>query len=221
MKTIKYILILISLSCFVLPFYGQENTVNPDRTPEQEATRQTEKLQQELNLSTEQSKQVYDINIRYEKQRQISNSRSEAMERIKNKNADLEKVLTEEQNNRLQSKRYERTSGEMPSSVHLPQNYNASGFRSSTEYRTRPSQRVITIENNVRNNFRSGNPTLTRTQVPQTIRTNPPANQGTTRTPSNPAPTRSAIRSSSTPTRTESTVPPVTRTPTQNNNSRR
>ena len=221
MKIIKYILVLISLSYFVLPVYGQENTVKAERTPEQEATRQTEKLQQELNLSTEQSKQIYDINIRYERQRQISNSRSEAMERIKNKNADLEKVLTEEQNTRLQSKRYDRTSGEIPTSVHLPENYNASGLRSSTEYRTRPTQRVITIENNVRNNFRSENSTPTRTQVQQSVRTNQPANQGTTRTQANPAPTRSAIRSSAIPTRTESTAPPVTRTPTQNNNSRR
>ena len=88
---------------------AQETPVVMQRTPEQEAAKQTEKLQQELSLTQEQVRKVYEINLRYARARQVSNTRTEAMERMKNKNADLEKVLTADQNERLQSKRYERS----------------------------------------------------------------------------------------------------------------
>ena len=58
MKTLKYILLILMLLALVLPNYGQDNTVILQRTPEQEAAKQTEKLQQELNLNQEQAKQV-------------------------------------------------------------------------------------------------------------------------------------------------------------------
>ena len=93
----------------VFPIYSQENSVVPKRTPEQEALKQTEMLQQELNLNQNQTNQVYEINLRYARERQISNKRSEALERMKNKNAEINQVLSPEQNDRLQSKRYERT----------------------------------------------------------------------------------------------------------------
>ena len=58
-------------------------------TPEQEAIKQTEKLQSELKLTDEQAKIVYEINLRYARERQLSNSRSQAMERIRNKNEEI------------------------------------------------------------------------------------------------------------------------------------
>ena len=82
----------------------------PERTSDDEALQQTEKLQKELNLSTEQTKQIYEINLRYARLRQKSNTRSEAMERIKNKNAEIQLKLTEGQKTKLMNKQYERSS---------------------------------------------------------------------------------------------------------------
>ena len=84
MKALYFVSIQLFLSMAIFTF-GQENTSAPQRTPEQEALKQTDKLQQELNLSTEQAKQIYDINLRYARERQASNKRSEAVERMKNK----------------------------------------------------------------------------------------------------------------------------------------
>jgi len=203
MKIIKNIFWVLSLMCLVLPIYSQDNASVPERTPEQEASRQTEKLQQELNLTQEQSRKVYEINVRYERQRQISNSRSEAMERIKNKNADMQKVLTEEQNNRLQNKRYERTTIDIPSSIRNPQTLNSSGYPSTTQYRTRTSSPVTSTDRGVRSNFRG-----TNTQNPgrteyQSVRRSTPTTRETPRIQSNPTSTRSAVPSYNPPTRTE------------------
>jgi len=137
--------------------HSQGNAIVSERTPEQEAGKQTEKLQQELNLSAEQSSQMYEINLRYERQRQVSNTRSQAMERIKNKNADIQRILTEEQNNQLQNKRYERTTFNSQSVNRNQQPINSSGFRSSSKYRANPSVRVISSDINVRNSNRSTN----------------------------------------------------------------
>ena len=109
MKLMKIILFVFLMLCSIVSDFGQDSSIAPQRTPEQEAAKQTEKLQQELNLSQEQAKQVYEINLKYARERQISNTRSEAMERMKNKNADIQRVLNDEQNMRLQSKRYERS----------------------------------------------------------------------------------------------------------------
>ena len=134
MKFLKFFSVVILFWTIVLPTSSQENAYGPQRTPEQEAAKQTEKLQQELNLSPEQSKQVYNINLRYARERQISNKRTEAVERMKNKNADIQNVLSEEQNNRLQSKRYEHSSTELQ---YLNRNRPVNpAFRSSTYYRS-------------------------------------------------------------------------------------
>ena len=99
---------LIFFVCSV-PLLAQDSERTSSRTPEQEATRQTERLKQELNLTPEQVREVYNINLYYAKQRQISNTRVEAVERIRNKNADLKLVLTEEQYERLQNRHHERS----------------------------------------------------------------------------------------------------------------
>jgi len=196
----------------VLPIHSQVNRIVPERTPEQEASRQTEKLQQELNLTPEQSQRMYEINLRYERQRQISNTRSEAMERIKNKNADIQHILSDEQNNRLQNKRYERSSFESQSinrGQQLPN--NSTGFHSSNEYRA--NQPVRVLSNDIQNNYRSNkSQNRINAQIPQTVR------RSTSVAPQTPDlhnnfPARSAVRSYNLPTRTQNYSVP------QNNSS--
>ena len=172
--TIKISLLLLLL-CLVSAIRSQENIVISQRIPEQEALKQTEKLQQELSLTAEQTRQIYDINLRYARERQISNTRSEALERIKNKNAEFQQILNTAQNNRLQNKRYERNSIDN-STVKINQSINSSGYHASETYRLNPSVRVISNDINIRNSSRSINsqtPTngLT-TQNPQSVRGN-------------------------------------------------
>src|ERR1035437_2629700 len=143
MKIFKIVLSVLFLLTMVLPIYSQENSTIPKRTPEQEASKQTEKLQQELNLNQEQSNHIYEINLRYARERQISNKRSEAMERMKNKNAEIKQILSPEQNDRLQSKRYERTYLET-NTLNRNQSRNSSGFRPSSNLRTNQANHIPT-----------------------------------------------------------------------------
>ena len=106
-KTVQLLLILII--CVHASTKAQEKARIPERTIEQEAFKQTEKLQQELSLSAEQSRQMYEINLRYARMRQEETSRSKAMERIKNKNAEIQQILTGYQKERLLNKQYERS----------------------------------------------------------------------------------------------------------------
>ncbi len=115
---------LCSLVCavFVCSFaYGQKSGSVPQRTPEHEASKQTEKMQVALELSDEQVKKVYDINLFYERERQLKGNRN-ISERIKNKNADLKKVLTKEQYQKLQQMR-----GSGPLYDDSPQNTDKEG----------------------------------------------------------------------------------------------
>ena len=83
---------------------GQSTSVT-DRTPEQEAAKQTEKLQKELDLTPDQVKHVYDINLKYARERKQSNKRTDAVTRIKKKNEEISRVLSVKQNDELQSRR--------------------------------------------------------------------------------------------------------------------
>ncbi|MEI8271901.1 MAG: hypothetical protein WCG08_04710 [Paludibacter sp.] len=169
MKTLYFVSILLFLTMAILTF-GQENTSAPQRTPEQEALKQTDKLQQELNLSPDQTKQIYDINLRYARERQTSNKRSEAVERMKNKNADIQQVLSQEQNDKLQTKRYERST---PESNTVMQNrpVNPPGFRSNSDFRSNPSTSTPSNDAAVRSTFRSSNPSNSQNNSqPQAVR---------------------------------------------------
>ena len=169
MKNGIKILLLSLFLCLGLPIRSQDNTSVPQRTPEQEAVKQTEKIQQELNLTPDQIKQVYEINLRYARERQVSNTRSQAMERIKNKNTEMQRILTENQYNQLQNKRYERTSIE---NQNVNRNVsNATGFRSSTDYRTNSAVRVISSDVNLRSSYRSVN-SPANSSIPQAVRRN-------------------------------------------------
>lgn len=218
MKTFRYIFLLLLNLNLVMPFYGQDNTIILQRTPDQEATKQTDKLQQELNLNPEQTKQVYEINLKYARERQVSNTRSEAMERMKNKNAAIESVLNNDQNNRLQTKRYERSTIESQiGNRSIPG--NSSSYRSSPDFRSNSSV-TTTRDNNMQNTYRSSSPQVrTTTEQNPTLRRNTTTpsytpevlrNQQTTRLPSSTysSPKQSVTSSSpreSTSSRSQST----------------
>jgi hypothetical protein len=189
MKTLLFALV-ISLT-LAGPISGQDNAAVPQRSPEQEAVKQTERLQQELNLTPDQAKHIYEINLRYARERQISNKRAEALVRMKNKNSEIQQVLNHEQNEKLQTKRYERTSIQMQN---LNRNIStgSSGFRSSQDFHNGPAN----------NNNRPVNPNFqNRTQPNQSIRRGSAPgsapNLRSTQRQNNPTTTRS----SSTPAR--------------------
>lgn len=108
MKLVHYIL-LISFNVIFSLLPAQQLASLQERTPEQEAAFQTEKLQQELQLTSEQARQVHEINLKYARARQQSNTRADAIQRIRDKEADLNRILNENQRTTLQNKRYERT----------------------------------------------------------------------------------------------------------------
>ena len=104
-----YLVLLVFFIC--LQFMGvtaQDTAPAPVRTPEQEAVLQTQKMERELNLNGEQQKAIYEINLKHARERQVSNSRSQALERTKNKNSAIKQVLSHDQYDQLQNKRYER-----------------------------------------------------------------------------------------------------------------
>jgi hypothetical protein len=114
MKALKIILLIAVSLTLNLNIHSQEKSTTPERTPELEAAKQTEKIQKELQLNQEQAKQVHEINLKYARERQISNSRTEALERIKNKDTDLKRILKPEQYEQLKNKKYENSSYSSP-----------------------------------------------------------------------------------------------------------
>jgi len=159
MKIFKIASIVLLFMTCVLSTYSQDNTVVLKRTPEQEAAKQTEKLQQELDLNESQANQVFEINLRYARERQASNKRSESLVRTKNKNEEIKQVLSPEQNDRLQSKRYERTYIETHT-LNRNQSVNSNGHRTSPSFRSNRTERVpSSTDMNLRNiNNRPVNP---------------------------------------------------------------
>lgn len=108
MKLFRSISILFFVILSITQGFAQTSST-PTRTPEQEATIQTERMQQDLELSEEQVQRIYEINLQHARQRKIATSRSEALLRVKNKDTQLKQVLSPEQFERMQEKRYERT----------------------------------------------------------------------------------------------------------------
>jgi Na+-transporting methylmalonyl-CoA/oxaloacetate decarboxylase gamma subunit len=198
MKTFKIVSVVLFLLTLIIPVYSQENSVVPKRTPEQEASKQTDKLQQELNLSQPQASQIYEINLRYARERQISNKRSEALERMRSKNAEIKQVLNPEQNERLQSKRYERTY--LETSVLNRKQTSTSGSKSSANYQANQTVHPpVSSDINTRSTYRPVNPnfkprgmsdqstkrsTITITQSPR-IQNNPSSSRSSSAAPYN------------------------------------
>jgi hypothetical protein len=230
MKFLKIILLAfyILFGCGFVA--GQENTNTPERTPEQEAARQTEKMQQELNLTPEQVQQVHEINLKYARERQVSNSRTEALQRVKNKEQDLRKVLKPAQYNELQNKQYERSTPNPAIRRTTPANNNSYRDQNSQPtYRTGPRvrqpnnengavrQRPNTGEQRVQPGQRSTNDENRRTTTPATER-----NSGVrSTTPYNPPSRQTTTPSSSPGRRTDSYTPSSSRGSDNNRSSER
>ena len=117
MKRINKIIFILLLTISAPVFVAAQSMSISDRTPEQEAAKQTEKLQKELNLSAEQTNKIYEINLRYARARQQSGRRSDAMERIKNKDNEIKRELSPNQYNQLTTKRMEVQSVEVGEKV--------------------------------------------------------------------------------------------------------
>ncbi len=82
---------------------AQKQASTPQRTPEQEAAKQTEMLARILpNLTDIQKQHLYEINLKYIKERQEHPGRTAAIERIKRKHTDYQNILTDAQYKTLQ-----------------------------------------------------------------------------------------------------------------------
>ena len=220
MTTIKTHFLFLFLIILTVSLHAQDNLNTPQRTPEQEATKQTEKLQQELNLNSDQAKQVYEINLKYARERQISNTRTQAMERMKNKNGEIEQVLNPDQNNKLQSMRYDRSTIQNNGQNQLPS--NSSGFRSNQDNTNRPTLRMpAPTDMNLRSTYRSVRPDNNQatqqnnngqrnaTSTPHI--TQPATNQQPSRTPiTTPTQTPTVTRRSDNPVQPKTVSPPRT-----------
>ena len=147
MKAKNYICIIILMLSFVNYLQAQLPETVVENSPEQEAAKQTAKLEQELNLTLEQTKKIYEINLRYAKQRQLCNKRSEVMELIKKKDVEIQQVLSGDQYQQLLNKRNERSTMQVPTTE---------GIRNIT-----PSYRPInerkSIESNSSNRMKQKN----------------------------------------------------------------
>ena len=223
MKTLKYFSILLFFLTLTLPMQSQESSVVLQRTPEQEAAKQTEKLQQELGLTPEQTKQVYEINLKYARERQISNTRSEAIERMKNKNADIQRVLTAEQNDRLQTKRYERSTVESASGSRS-QSAVPSGFRAPADYRSNQTVHVPPTDMNVRSSsFRQSTPPSQQTtQQSQAVRRSTlPSSPAATQQQPQSAPSAAPAMRNTPPQQSSTSIPSRRAEPAASSSGRR
>lgn len=205
MKFLKLFLFSFLLMQFNIIVYGQENTAMPERSPEQEAVKQTEKLQSDLQLNSDQLKQVHEINLKYARERQNSNTRSDALKRIKDKDEDLQRVLNSEQYNKLQHKRYDRSSFQSPA-INSNRFENTNNQRVNSNPRTTPSSSYRTPENN---NTRSSAPNTYQRKGDQ-----PAINNSTNNRSATPRTNPSVERSGSSSNRNAYSTPP-TRTETQ------
>lgn len=183
---------------FFLCFELQAQEVNvPERTAEQEAARQTERLHQEVNLSPEQEKRVYDINLKYARERVVNNSRRESLERSKAKEHELMQVLSSEQNSRLQEKRVERSVyqtviGTRNASQSTNENAPTDNVRTDRQYQSPGTVRSNFRQNeadasrgtneNVERSTRYASPSTSRTTTTPTRSSSPSVERGSTYT---------------------------------------
>ncbi len=89
---------LLSLLCFAL-FVGclmaQEQNIRPQRTPEEEASKQTERLVRELGIrDSVRIDTIYRMHLKYAQIRQKGLTRGENMERMQSIYNELKQLLT-------------------------------------------------------------------------------------------------------------------------------
>ncbi|NLO69710.1 MAG: hypothetical protein GX102_01915 [Porphyromonadaceae bacterium] len=132
MKIFRIIVVVLIFTLNLSFLVSAQSTSVTDRTPEQEALKQTEKLQKELSLTAEQVKRIYDINLKYARERKQSNKRTEALDRIRKKNEEISLVLSDKQIGELSSKRT------LPSvEIDGERRYPRTDQRNMTEYQSR------------------------------------------------------------------------------------
>lgn len=89
---------LFSIVCATLVvglMLAQEQTVRPQRTPEEEASKQTERLVRELGIrDSVRIDTIYKMHLKYAKIRQKGLSRAENMERMQSIYNELKQLLT-------------------------------------------------------------------------------------------------------------------------------
>lgn len=165
MNFLRIISLTALISFLSIYIYGQESVVIQERTPEQEAARQTEKLQNELQLTPEQTQLVNEINLKYARERKFSNTRSDALRRIKEKDEDLQRVLNQDQFRQLQNKRYDRSSFQPTvNGLNYQSDFNANQNKRSTYQSARPNnpetgeRRTVTSE--MRKDYNRINPEI-------------------------------------------------------------
>lgn len=200
--------LILAISCVSL--LNAQGSSIASRTPEQEARKQTEKLQEELNLGDEQVKSVYDVNLKYAKERKESNTRSDAMNRIRKKDEDLKKILNSVQYKKLKSKR----NGVKSVEIDGKQRYTNSNRSSSENFKSRYSTskplstRKRSLNNNERNRYGEERPVRSNwngvsTDVQRSSKNLTYVNR------TRPVRSNSVKRDSSTPSNTKKTNPKV------------
>ncbi len=188
MKLLKFIVLLLVLATADVA-YSQESTVVPERTPEQEAAMQTEKMQQELKLNAEQARQIHELNLKYARARKISNTRIEAIQRIKDKELEMSRILNDNQQSILKNKRYDRSSFQSSDVRQATSQPN----RTPEEYRQAQTPRASTEASQTQPNT-----TRSTAVTPGAVRsTNPAGNVSSFRSSTQGVPMRTTDPSSS------------------------
>lgn len=148
----------------VLEVHSQPMSVST-RTPEQEATVQTEKLQKELILNSNQIKKIYEINLKYANKRKFVKNRAESMDLIIKKNEDIYEVLDENQRFELQNR---RQNGDFNEKERERRFSNSDSNSTSSEKRTSKS----TFQNNNKRVQQNVNPFPAENRHQQAARPN-------------------------------------------------
>ncbi len=93
----RLLLIVLALLCVVPLYILAQPPHAVQRTPEQEAAKQTEMMKRDLALLPEQVDTIYALNLKYALLRRTSHSREEWATYLKQKDIDLQSILTAEQ----------------------------------------------------------------------------------------------------------------------------
>jgi|GEM_PF-1217175 len=110
MKQVLNLFLFLLLVTFVHTSYAQDKKQSADRSPESMARKNADRMKQELNLTDDQTTKVYEINLRHQKERQAERAKAEkersekmadAKSKMDQRNAELKKVLTDEQYNKM------------------------------------------------------------------------------------------------------------------------
>ncbi len=92
-----FILFISFCGCIMMAQSPEHPTQHPQRTPEQEAQKRTERMKRELLLTDTQEAEVYKINLKYAELRRQPATHEDIIARIQAMNAELQAILTPEQ----------------------------------------------------------------------------------------------------------------------------